>query len=171
MIDFHFIFSFFEYIFQAKLSSLLLLLMAPKGFRESFFAQTAACRPRQRRKGSCWVNNEGWAGDAHGGRHEARWIGLHLCVQKESLFIVVFGLLRQPLTSGQALPFISIFMALHTYSAHYKLYLLTSQHSLWDHHHWLTLTGQSMFSGHEQNSELENCSVLDATPNKHIKDA
>lgn len=52
IIDFHCIFSFLEYIFQAKLL-LLLLLMVPKGFRESFFAQNAACRPRQRRKGSC----------------------------------------------------------------------------------------------------------------------
>lgn len=52
MIDFHCIFSFLEWIFQAKLA-LLLLLMAPKDFKESFFAQNTACRPRQGRKGSC----------------------------------------------------------------------------------------------------------------------
>lgn len=45
MIDFHFIVSFFKYIFQAKLSSLLLLLMAPKGFRESFLLRMQLADP------------------------------------------------------------------------------------------------------------------------------
>lgn len=108
MIDFHFIFFLLWIYFPAKLSSLLLLLMAIKGFRIFFLLKNAAYRPRQRRK--VWVNSQGAEQEPPMVAGMSQMNRTCICVFKDSLFIVIFGLLHQPLTRGQALPFISIFV-------------------------------------------------------------
>lgn len=49
-------------------------------------------------------------------------------IHEAASFSIILGLLRQLLMSGCALPFISIFTGLYICAAHYRLYLLTSQH-------------------------------------------
>lgn len=75
MIDFHCIFSFHEWIFQAKLFLLLLLLMAPEGSGNLSLLREQPADPDREGKEVVWVSNEGRARASHGGRREARWIG------------------------------------------------------------------------------------------------
>lgn len=77
---------------------------------------------------------------------------------RQSLFLLSLACCAHLLMSGHTFLFISIFMVLNIFSAHYKLYLLTSQPSLWDHHHRVTLTERPMCEGlrvNEQNEEQE----------------